>query len=99
MTLRLEEASTATTCSSPSIVIAHTVPKAPTRQERAIFETIAAAASRMVVTSTAAMRQLCAVYRLDRRRSMAAEARRLAPGMAWPVVADAYLSPARRLVD
>jgi glycosyltransferase involved in cell wall biosynthesis len=30
--------------------------------------------------------------------SMASEARELAPAMAWPVVADAYLSLARRLV-
>jgi glycosyltransferase involved in cell wall biosynthesis len=31
--------------------------------------------------------------------SMAAEARRLAPDMAWPAVADAYLHLARRLID
>jgi hypothetical protein len=30
--------------------------------------------------------------------SMAAEARRLAPDMAWPVVADAYLRLAQRLI-
>jgi glycosyltransferase involved in cell wall biosynthesis len=30
--------------------------------------------------------------------AMAAEARRLAPGMAWPVIANAYLSLARRVI-
>lgn len=45
---------------------------------------------------TTALRQVLTQPRLS--GAMAAEARRLAPGMAWPVVANAYLSVARRLL-
>jgi glycosyltransferase involved in cell wall biosynthesis len=52
----------------PSIVIAHTVPKDPTAQQRSILEAIAAGASHLVVTSEAARQRLCLTYTVDRQR-------------------------------
>lgn len=52
----------------PSIVIAHTVLKNPTRNQRSVLEAVADAADRVVVMSEAARRRLCLRFDVDPRR-------------------------------
>jgi glycosyltransferase involved in cell wall biosynthesis len=52
----------------PSIVIAHTIPKDPTLQQRSVLEAIVAAAGQVVVMSEAARQRLCLGYTVDRRK-------------------------------
>ena len=52
----------------PSIVIAHSVLKNPTPQQRSVFEAIAATADQMVVMFEAARQRLCSAYAVDRRK-------------------------------
>ena len=52
----------------PSIVVAHSVPKSPTAQQRSALEAIAATASHLVVTSEAARLRLLQTYDVDRQR-------------------------------
>lgn len=49
----------------PSIVVAHTVLKDPTRHQRAVLEEIASRADQLVVMSDAASRRLCAEFDVD----------------------------------
>lgn len=51
--------------SVPSIVVAHTVLKDPTRHQRSVLQAIAAMADRMVVMSDAASRRLCLGFDVD----------------------------------
>jgi polysaccharide biosynthesis protein PslF len=52
----------------PSIVIAHTIPKSPTSQQRSVLEAIVAMAGQVVVMSEAARQRLCLTYTVDRRK-------------------------------
>jgi glycosyltransferase involved in cell wall biosynthesis len=52
----------------PSIVIAHTVLKSPTRQQRSVFEAIAARADQVIVMSEAARERLLDGCDIDRRK-------------------------------
>ena len=52
----------------PSIVIAHTIPKNPTSQQRSVLEAIVAMAGQVVVMSEAARQRLCLTYTVDRRK-------------------------------
>ncbi|CAM4181021.1 glycosyltransferase [Mycobacterium senriense] len=52
----------------PSIVIAHTVLKSPTRQQRTVFEAIAARADRVIVMSDVAGEKLSCGFDIDRRK-------------------------------
>jgi glycosyltransferase involved in cell wall biosynthesis len=52
----------------PSIVIAHTIPKNPTSQQRSALEAIVAMAGQVVVMSEAARQRLCLTYTVDRRK-------------------------------
>lgn len=52
----------------PSIVVAHSVLKSPTPQQRQIFETVMAKADRVVVMSEAARQRLCLTYTVDRHK-------------------------------
>jgi polysaccharide biosynthesis protein PslF len=52
----------------PSIVVAHSVLKNPTPQQRLILETVMARANRVVVLSQAAQQRLCQTYAVDRRK-------------------------------
>ncbi len=52
----------------PSIVVAHTVLKDPTRHQRSVLETIAAMATQVVVMSEAATQRLCRGFDVDRRK-------------------------------
>jgi glycosyltransferase involved in cell wall biosynthesis len=52
----------------PSIVVAHTVLKEPTPQQRWVLETIAAEVDQVVVMTAAAHARLCEVYDVDRRK-------------------------------
>jgi polysaccharide biosynthesis protein PslF len=52
----------------PSIVIARTIPKAPTAQQRSVLESLTAAAGQVVVMSEAARHRLCLTYAVDRRK-------------------------------
>jgi polysaccharide biosynthesis protein PslF len=52
----------------PSIVIAHTIPKNPTRQQRSVLESVAARADRVVVMSDAARERLGGEFAVDRRK-------------------------------
>ncbi len=52
----------------PSIVIAHAIPKAPTKGQRRVLETIAATADHIVVLSDVAHAALSAGYQVDRRK-------------------------------
>ncbi|TDO08226.1 glycosyltransferase involved in cell wall biosynthesis [Mycobacterium sp. BK086] len=52
----------------PSIVVAHTVPKAPTSQQRWVLETLAAEADQVVVMTVAAHARLSQGYDIDRRK-------------------------------
>jgi polysaccharide biosynthesis protein PslF len=52
----------------PSIVVARTIPKAPTSQQRSMLELLMAAAGRVVVMSEAARHRLCLTYAVDRRK-------------------------------
>ncbi|MGY4712848.1 glycosyltransferase [Mycolicibacterium sp. CBM1] len=52
----------------PSIVVLHTVVKEPTAHQRLVLESLAAAASQVVVMSTAAKDRLKAGYRVDSRK-------------------------------
>ncbi|HUM00404.1 MAG TPA: glycosyltransferase [Mycobacterium sp.] len=52
----------------PSIVVAHTVLKSPTLQQRSVLETIAQMADHVVVMTAAASGRLCDGYDVDRRK-------------------------------
>jgi glycosyltransferase involved in cell wall biosynthesis len=52
----------------PSIVILHTVPKSPTRQQRSVFEAIGARADQVIVMSGAARERLVHGFEIDRRK-------------------------------
>ena len=52
----------------PSIVIAHTVLKDPTANQRSVLEIVTAAADCVVVMSEAASQRLCLNYDVDRRK-------------------------------
>ncbi|OJZ64098.1 glycosyl transferase family 1 [Mycobacterium paraffinicum] len=52
----------------PSIVVAHTILKSPTRQERSVFEAILARADQVVVMSDAASERLRDGFDVDRRK-------------------------------
>ncbi|WP_163690688.1 glycosyltransferase [Mycolicibacterium gadium] len=52
----------------PSIVVIHTVPKAPTSQQRSVLEAITAAADHVVVMSEAARQRLSLIYAVDRQK-------------------------------
>ncbi|WP_346427270.1 glycosyltransferase [Mycobacterium colombiense] len=52
----------------PSIVIAHTIRKSPTRQQRCAFEAIVARADRLVVMSEVAGERLRCGFDIDRRK-------------------------------
>lgn len=52
----------------PSIVVAHTIPKHLTPQQRSVFEAIAAAADQVVVMSDTASRRLRDDFNIDRRK-------------------------------
>lgn len=52
----------------PSIIVAHTVPKDPTRHQRSVLEAVAALADHVVVMSESAKVRLCAGYDVDRRK-------------------------------
>ena len=52
----------------PSIVVAHSVPKSPTRHQRLVFDGIVALADRVVVMSDAGSRQLYRDFDVDRRK-------------------------------
>lgn len=52
----------------PSIVVIHTVPKAPTSQQRSVLEAITAAADHVVVMSEAARQRLYLTYAVDRQK-------------------------------
>ncbi|MGO9158337.1 glycosyltransferase [Mycobacterium sp.] len=52
----------------PSIVISHTVLKSPTRQQRSVFEAIAARADQVIVMSDAARERLLYGFDIDRRK-------------------------------
>ncbi|ORV49084.1 glycosyl transferase family 1 [Mycobacterium florentinum] len=52
----------------PSIVIAHTVLKNPSRHQRSVFEAVAARADKLVVMSDVANERLCRGFDIDRRK-------------------------------
>lgn len=52
----------------PSIVVAHTILKAPTAHQRQVLEAVAARADRLVVMTEAARQRLCLTYTVDRRK-------------------------------
>jgi polysaccharide biosynthesis protein PslF len=52
----------------PSIVIAHTVLKSPTRHQRSVLEAVAARADQIIVMSDAANERLCSGFDVDRRK-------------------------------
>jgi glycosyltransferase involved in cell wall biosynthesis len=52
----------------PSIVVAHTVPKDPTRHQRSVLETVMTLADQVVVMSDAATAQLRAGFDVDHRK-------------------------------
>jgi glycosyltransferase involved in cell wall biosynthesis len=52
----------------PSIVVAHTVLKAPTPHQRSVLETIASMAAQVVVMSEAASQRLCLGFDVDPRK-------------------------------
>ncbi len=52
----------------PSIVVAHTVLKSPTRHQRQVLEAIISRADRVVVLSHAAQQRLCQTYAVDRHK-------------------------------
>jgi len=52
----------------PSIVVAHTVLKNPSRHQRCVLEEIAAAADQVVVMSAAANERLCSLYSVERAK-------------------------------
>ena len=52
----------------PSIVVVHTIPKAPTSHQRSVLEAIAASADHVVVMSEAARQRLYLTYAVDRRK-------------------------------
>jgi polysaccharide biosynthesis protein PslF len=52
----------------PSIVVARTIPKAPTSQQRSVLESLMAAAGHVVVMSEAARHRLCVSYAVDRHK-------------------------------
>lgn len=53
--------------STPTIVVIHTVPKHPTRQQYSVIQEIAARSDHMVVMSDAAAQELVLTYAVDRR--------------------------------
>jgi polysaccharide biosynthesis protein PslF len=52
----------------PSIVIAHTIPKNPTRQQRSVLKAVAARADQVIVMSAAASARLRFGYDIDRHK-------------------------------
>ena len=52
----------------PSIVIAHSIPKNPTRHQHSVLEAVAARADQVVVMSDAASERLCRGFDIDRRK-------------------------------
>lgn len=52
----------------PSIVIAHTILKDPTRHQRSVLEEVAARADQVIVMSEAANARLCSGFDIDRRK-------------------------------
>ncbi len=52
----------------PSVVVAHTVLKHPSRHQRSVLEEVAALADQVVVMSHAAHERLCLGYGVDRRK-------------------------------
>jgi glycosyltransferase involved in cell wall biosynthesis len=54
----------------PSIVVAHTIPKDPTSQQRSVLDAITAMAARVVVMSEVGRQRLCATYAVDHRKVM-----------------------------
>jgi polysaccharide biosynthesis protein PslF len=52
----------------PSIVIAHTILKNPTRHQRSVFEAVAARADRVIVMSEVARKRLAGGFDVDRRK-------------------------------
>jgi glycosyltransferase involved in cell wall biosynthesis len=52
----------------PSIVIAHTVLKDPSRHQRSVLEAVATRADRVIVMSDAASERLCRGFDIDRRK-------------------------------
>ena len=52
----------------PSIVVAHTILKDPTRHQRSVLEAIAAMADQVVVMSEVARQRLCLGFDVDRRK-------------------------------
>jgi polysaccharide biosynthesis protein PslF len=52
----------------PSIVIAHTIPKDPTRQQCSVLERVVALADQVVVMSGVASQRLCSGFDVDRRK-------------------------------
>ena len=52
----------------PTVVIAHTILKDPTRHQRSVLEAVAARADRMIVMSDAASERLCRGFDVDPRK-------------------------------
>jgi polysaccharide biosynthesis protein PslF len=52
----------------PSIVVAHTVPKDPTRHQRSVLDEMVALADQVVVMSDAASQRLCHGFDIDHRK-------------------------------
>ncbi|ORW49742.1 glycosyl transferase family 1 [Mycobacterium parmense] len=52
----------------PSLVIAHSVLKSPTRRQRFVFEAIVARTNRVIVMSDVARERLCCGFDIDRRK-------------------------------
>lgn len=52
----------------PSVVVAHTVLKDPTPQQRSVLESVMALADRVVVMSAAARQRLCAGFAVDQHK-------------------------------
>jgi glycosyltransferase involved in cell wall biosynthesis len=52
----------------PSIVIAHSIPKNPTRHQRSVLEAVAARADQVVVMSDVASERLCRGFDIGRRK-------------------------------
>lgn len=68
----------------PSIVIAHTVLKDPTRNQRSVLEAVAARADQMIVMSEAAHDRLCGGFNVDRHRITTVPHGAALPGNASP---------------
>lgn len=66
----------------PAIVIAHTVLKEPTPQQRSVLEGIVAVADQVVVMSQAAQQRLCADYTVDHHKVVTIPHGAAQPGFA-----------------